>query len=92
MKVLVPVKRVIDYNVKPRVKPDGSGVDLANARLDQHHGSIVQLSGPEAYACMRFRHVRRQPITQHRRFLGDRGYEADWPNLAHGAPPIDGVP
>ena len=30
MKILVPVKRVIDYNVKPRVKADGSGVDLAN--------------------------------------------------------------
>ncbi|MGE0338570.1 MAG: electron transfer flavoprotein subunit beta/FixA family protein, partial [Xanthobacteraceae bacterium] len=30
MKVLVAVKRVIDYNVKARVKPDGSGVDLAN--------------------------------------------------------------
>ncbi len=28
MKVLVPVKRVIDYNVKVRVKADGSGVDL----------------------------------------------------------------
>ena len=28
MKVLVPVKRVIDYNVKVRVKSDGSGVDL----------------------------------------------------------------
>ncbi|MEP3915791.1 MAG: electron transfer flavoprotein subunit beta/FixA family protein, partial [Parasphingorhabdus sp.] len=28
MKILVPVKRVIDYNVKPRVKSDGSGVDL----------------------------------------------------------------
>ncbi len=30
MKILVPVKRVIDYNVKVRVKADGSGVDLAN--------------------------------------------------------------
>ncbi|MBB4615844.1 hypothetical protein GGR37_004148, partial [Novosphingobium taihuense] len=30
MKALVCVKRVIDYNVKPRVKADGSGVDLAN--------------------------------------------------------------
>ncbi|MCP1168196.1 electron transfer flavoprotein subunit beta/FixA family protein, partial [Limimaricola sp. ASW11-118] len=29
MKILVPVKRVIDYNVKVRVKSDGSGVDLA---------------------------------------------------------------
>jgi electron transfer flavoprotein beta subunit len=33
MKVLVPVKRVIDANVKPRVKPDGSGVDLANTKM-----------------------------------------------------------
>ena len=33
MKILVPVKRVIDYNVRPRVKPDGSGVDLANVKM-----------------------------------------------------------
>ncbi|MCY3877833.1 MAG: electron transfer flavoprotein subunit beta/FixA family protein [Rhodobacteraceae bacterium] len=33
MKVLVPVKRVIDYNVKVRVKPDRSGVDLANVKM-----------------------------------------------------------
>jgi len=33
MKILVPVKRVIDYNVKVRVKPDGSGVDLANVKM-----------------------------------------------------------
>jgi electron transfer flavoprotein beta subunit len=33
MKVLVPVKRVIDANVKPRVKPDGTGVDLANVKM-----------------------------------------------------------
>ena len=33
MKVLVPVKRVLDYNVKPRVKSDGSGVDLANVKM-----------------------------------------------------------
>ncbi len=32
MKILVPVKRVIDYNVKVRVKADGTGVDLANVR------------------------------------------------------------
>ncbi len=36
MKVLVPVKRVIDYNVKPRVKPDGSGVDLANIKMSMN--------------------------------------------------------
>ena len=33
MKVLVPVKRVLDYNVKVRVKADGSGVDLANVKM-----------------------------------------------------------
>jgi len=36
MKVLVPVKRVIDYNVKPRVKPDGTGVDLANVKMSMN--------------------------------------------------------
>ena len=46
MKVLVPVKRVIDANVKPRVKPDGSGVDLVQhqdgdepVRRDRRRGS-----------------------------------------------------
>jgi electron transfer flavoprotein beta subunit len=33
MKILVPVKRVVDYNVKIRVRPDGSGVDLANVKM-----------------------------------------------------------
>ena len=33
MKVLVPVKRVVDANVKVRVKPDGTGVDLANVKM-----------------------------------------------------------
>jgi electron transfer flavoprotein beta subunit len=36
MKILVPVKRVIDYNVKVRVKPDGSGVDLANVKMSMN--------------------------------------------------------
>jgi electron transfer flavoprotein beta subunit len=36
MKVLVPVKRVLDYNVKPRVKGDGSGVDLANVKMSMN--------------------------------------------------------
>lgn len=30
MKILIPVKRGVDYNVKVRIKPDGSGVDVAN--------------------------------------------------------------
>ena len=36
MKVLVPVKRVIDYNVKVRVRTDGSGVDLANVKMSMN--------------------------------------------------------
>ena len=36
MKVLVAVKRVIDYNVKPRVKMDGTGVDLANVKMSMN--------------------------------------------------------
>ena len=33
MKILVPVKRVVDFNVKVRVKADGTGVDLANVKM-----------------------------------------------------------
>ena len=36
MKVIVPVKRVIDYNVKVRVKADGSGVDLTNVKMSMN--------------------------------------------------------
>ena len=36
MKILVPVKRVIDYNVKPRVKADGTGVDLTNVKMSMN--------------------------------------------------------
>ena len=36
MKILVPVKRVVDFNVKVRVKPDGSGVDLANVKMSMN--------------------------------------------------------
>jgi len=36
MKILVPVKRVVDFNVKIRVKPDGSGVELANIKMSMN--------------------------------------------------------
>ena len=36
MKILVPVKRVIDYNVKVRVKPDQTGVELANVKMSMN--------------------------------------------------------
>ncbi|HYS67190.1 MAG TPA: electron transfer flavoprotein subunit beta/FixA family protein, partial [Paraburkholderia sp.] len=36
MRMMVAVKRVLDYNIKPRVKSDGSGFDLANARMSMN--------------------------------------------------------
>ena len=36
MKILVPVKRVLDYNVKARVKADGSGIDLTNVKMSMN--------------------------------------------------------
>jgi electron transfer flavoprotein beta subunit len=36
MKVLVPIKRVVDYNVKVRVRPDGSGIDTANVKMSMN--------------------------------------------------------
>ncbi|PSL79232.1 electron transporter RnfB, partial [Variovorax sp. WS11] len=36
MKILVPVKRVVDYNVKVRVKSDGTGMDLANVKMSMN--------------------------------------------------------
>jgi electron transfer flavoprotein beta subunit len=36
MKIIVPVKRVVDFNVKVRVKPDGSGIDLANVKMSMN--------------------------------------------------------
>ena len=36
MKILVPIKRVVDYNVKVRVKPDGSGVDTTNVKMSMN--------------------------------------------------------
>lgn len=36
MKILVPVKRVVDYNVKIRVKPDGTGVELGNVKMSMN--------------------------------------------------------
>ena len=36
MKILVPVKRVVDYNIKIRIKSDGSGVELANVKMSMN--------------------------------------------------------
>ena len=36
MKIMVPVKRVVDYNVKVRVKADGSGFDVAGAKMSMN--------------------------------------------------------
>ena len=36
MKILVPVKRVVDYNVRIRIKPDGSGVETDNVKMSMN--------------------------------------------------------
>ena len=36
MKILVPVKRVVDYNAKIRVKPDGSGIEMDNVKMSMN--------------------------------------------------------
>src|SRR5208283_1022704 len=36
MKILVPIKRVVDYNIKIRIKADGSGVELANVKMSMN--------------------------------------------------------
>src|ERR1700742_2580084 len=45
MKVIVPVKRVIDYNVKVRVKSDQSGVDLANVKMSMNPFDEISVEG-----------------------------------------------
>ncbi len=49
MKLLVPVKRVLDYNVKPRVKADGTGVDLANVKMSMN--PFDEIAVEEAVRC-----------------------------------------
>jgi electron transfer flavoprotein beta subunit len=49
MKILVPVKRVIDYNVKPRVKADGTGIDLANVKMSMN--PFDEIAVEEAIRC-----------------------------------------
>ena len=48
MKLLVAVKRVIDFNVKPRVKADGSGVDLANVKMSMNPFDEIPSRRPSA--------------------------------------------
>ncbi|WP_281700697.1 electron transfer flavoprotein subunit beta/FixA family protein [Acetobacter malorum] len=43
MKILVPVKRVVDYNVRVRVRPDGSGVELANVKMSMNPFDEISL-------------------------------------------------
>ena len=46
MKILVSVKRVVDYNVKVRVKSDGSGVDIANVKMSMNPSTRLLLRKP----------------------------------------------
>ena len=78
MKILVPVKRVIDYNVKPRVKMDGSGVDLANVKMSMN--PFDEIAVEEAVR------LKEKPVSQprvDRRF--SRAVTQGAGNAAHGA-------
>jgi hypothetical protein len=76
MKVLVPVKRVIDYNVKVRVKADGSGVDLANVKMSMN--PFDEIAVEEAIRLKEAGQGRRGRGGLHRR-------EAGAGDAAHGA-------
>jgi len=49
MKILVAVKRVIDYNVRVRVRADGTGIETANAPNDAQVGQTGKIVAPELY-------------------------------------------
>jgi electron transfer flavoprotein beta subunit len=49
MKIVVPVKRVLDYNVKPRIKADGTGIDLTNAKMSMN--PFDEIAVEEAVRC-----------------------------------------
>src|SRR5687767_10877899 len=56
MKVLVPVKRVVDFNVKIRVKADGSGVELANVKMSMNpfdEMAVVSIGPAQAQETLR---------------------------------------
>ncbi len=76
MKVLVPVKRVIDYNVKVRVKADGSGVDLANVKMSMN--PFDEIAVEEAIRLKEAGKARRGHRCLHRR-------QAEPGNAAHSA-------
>ena len=71
MKILVPVKRVVDYNVKIRVKSDGSGVELANVKMSMNPFDEIAVEealrlkekgqATESFACRSARSRRPKP-------------------------------
>ena len=74
MRVLVPVKRVIDYNVKVRVKADQSGVELANVKMAMNPFDEIaveqalrlrEAGGAEELWCLSDRHKTKKPSAQH---------------------------
>ena len=76
MKILVTVKRVVDYNVKIRVKPDGTGVELANVKMSMN--PFDEISVEEALRLKEAGKVEEVVVVSDRPGEG-RG------NVAHGA-------
>ena len=70
MKILVPVKRVVDYNVKIRVKPDGSGVELTNVKMSMN--PFDEIAVEEALRLREAGHCERGRCSIHRPGQGAR--------------------
>ena len=80
MKILVPVKRVVDYNVKIRVKADGSGVELANVKMSMN--PFDEIAVEEA---LRLKEAARRPRSSWSRSARRRRPRRSAPALAMGA-------
>ena len=59
MKIIAPIKRLIDHNVKVRVKADGSGVDLANVKMSMNPFDEIAV---DAWCVVQFRKDTRQEV------------------------------
>jgi len=81
MKVLVPVKRVIDYNVKVRVKAGGTGVDLANVKMSMNPfdeiavEEAIRLNEPRYASLPNIMKAKKKPLDE--KTAADYGVVAD---------------
>ena len=83
MKILVPVKRVVDYNVKVRVKSDGSGVDIANVKMSMN--PFDEIAVEEAVRLRRKARQRRSSPSRAACLNARRRCAPPWPSVPTAA-------